>query len=51
MRLREAPAYDRLEDSWFARDVAALGLGIVVTDAALSQYNVTSGIAIKRRVP
>ena len=40
---REGAAYGRLEDSWFARDAAALRLGVVVTDAALSLYNRTSG--------
>ena len=35
--------YGKLEDSWFARDAAALGLRIVVTNEALTVYNRTSG--------
>ena len=43
LQQREAAAYGKVEDSWFARDMAALGLRIVVTDEALTFYNRTSG--------
>jgi len=39
LRQREAAAYGKVEDSWFARDMAALGMRIVVTTEALTFYN------------
>ena len=43
LKQREGAAYGKVEDSWFARDMAALGLRIVATDEALTMYNRTSG--------
>lgn len=42
---REDTLYRRAEDSWFARDISALGMRVVVTDAALTCYNRSSGLA------
>ena len=43
LQQREAAAYGKVEDSWFARDMLALGMRIVVTDEALTYYNRSSG--------
>ena len=40
---RPPPVYGKVEDSWFVRDAAALGMRVLVTSDALSVYNSSSG--------